>query len=71
MAIFCLGARHLGPFPRAAGGFEFLFVAIGKFTKWLKVAAVRKVTAQLTIKLLKDFVCRFRVPAQIITDNGT
>ena len=27
----------LGPFPQAIGGFEFLFVAIDKFTKWPEV----------------------------------
>ena len=60
-----------GPFPRAIGGFEFLFVAIDKFTKWPEVIAVRKVTAQSAIKFLKDLVCRFGVPTRIITHNGT
>ena len=32
---------------------------------------MRKVTAQSAIKFLKDLVCRFGVPARIITDNGT
>ena len=71
MAIFGLGLDILGPFPRAIGGFEFLFVAIDKFTKWPEVTAMRKVTAQLAIKFLKELVCRFGVPARIITDNGT
>ena len=48
-----------------------MFVAIDKFTKWPEVTAVRKVTAQSAIKLLKELVCRFGVPARIITDNGT
>ena len=65
------GLGILGPFPRAAGGFEFLFVAINKFTKWTEVDAMRKVTAQSAIKFLKGLVCHFGVPAQIITDNGT
>ena len=61
----------MGPFPRATVGFEFLYVAIDKFTKWPEVEPVRKVTAQSAIKFLKGLVCRFRVPARIITDNGT
>ena len=65
------GLDILGPFPRAIGGFEFLFVAIDKFTKWPEVTAVRKVTAQSAIKFLKELVCCFGVPARIITDNGT
>ena len=52
-------------------GFQFLFVAIDKFTKWPEVTDVRKVIAQSAIKFLKDLVCHFGVPARIITDNGT
>ena len=48
-----------------------MFVAINKFTKWPEVQPVRKVTAQSAIKFLKGLVCRFGVPARIITDNGT
>ena len=65
------GIDILGPFPCATGGFEFLYVAIEKFTKWPEVEPVRKVIAQLAIKFLKGLVCRFGVPARIITDNGT
>ena len=61
----------MGPFPCAVGGFEFLFVAIDKFTKWPEVEPVRKVTAQSAIKFMKGLVCRFGVPNRVITDNGT
>ena len=71
MAVFGLGVRYPRPFPPAAGGFEFLFVSIDKFTKWPEVEPVRKVTAQSAIKFLKGMVCRFGVPSRIITDNGT
>ena len=48
-----------------------MFVAIDKFTKWPKVTAVRKVTAQSAIKFLKELECHFGVLARIITDNST
>ena len=48
-----------------------MFVAIDKFTKFPEVITVRKVTAQSAIKFLKELVCRFGVPARIITDNNT
>ncbi len=48
-----------------------MFVAIDKFTKWLEVTVVRKVTAQSAIKFLKELVCRFGVLVRTITDNGT
>ena len=71
MAIFVPGLDILGPFPRAIGGSEFLFVAIDKFTKWPDVTVVRKVTGQSAIRFLKELVCHFGVSARIITDNGT
>jgi hypothetical protein len=39
------GLDILGPFPHAIGVFEFLYIAIDKFTKWPEVELVRKVTA--------------------------
>ena len=48
-----------------------MYVAIDKFTKWPKVEAVRKVTAQSAVKFFKGLVCRFGVPNRVITDNGT
>ena len=48
-----------------------MFAAIDKFTKWPEVTIVRKMTARSAIKFLKELVCRFGVPARIITDNGT
>ena len=61
----------MGPFPHAIGGFEYLYIAIDKFTKWPEVEAVRKATAQSAIKFFKGLVCRFGAPNKIITDNGT
>ena len=61
----------MGPFPRTVRGFEFLFVATDKFTKWPEVEPVRKVTTQSAIKFMKGLVCRFGVPNRVITDNGT
>ena len=48
-----------------------MYVAIDKFTKWPKLEAVRKVTAQSAVKFFKGLVCRFGVPNRVITDNGT
>ena len=65
------GLDILGPFPRAVGGFEYLYVAIDKFTKWPEVEAVRKVTTQSAVKFFRSIVCRFGIPNRIITDNDT
>ena len=71
LAFLGLGLDILGPFPRAIGGFEYLYVAIDKFTKWPEVEAVRKVTSQSAVKFFKGLVCHFGVPNRVITDNGT
>jgi hypothetical protein len=65
------GVDILGPFPRAVGGYRFLFVAIDKFTKWPEATPVVSITQGAAVAFLKSIVCRFGVPSRIITDNGT
>jgi transposase InsO family protein len=65
------GVDILGPFPRAVGGYRFLFVTIDKFTKWLEATPVVNITQGVVVAFLKSIVCRFGVPSRIITDNGT
>ncbi|KAM0897262.1 hypothetical protein ACQ4PT_022702 [Festuca glaucescens] len=65
------GLDILGPFPRALGGYRFLFIAVDKFTKWVEVEAVRTIPARSAVKFIKGLVCRFGVPNRIITDNGS
>jgi hypothetical protein len=70
MAFRCVGAGHRGPFPRAVGGYQFLYVTIDKFTKWPKVTHVVKINKQSIVEFIKSIVCRFGVLNRIITDNG-
>jgi hypothetical protein len=65
------GVDILGPFPRAIGGYRYLFVAIDKFTKWPEATPVVSITQGAIVAFLKSIVCRFVVPSRIITDNGT
>ena len=65
------GLDILGPFPRAPGGYRYLYVAIDKFTKWAEVEAVRTIPAGSMVKFIKGIVSRFGVPNRIITDNGS
>jgi hypothetical protein len=65
------GVYILGPFPRAVGGYRFLFVTIDKFTKWPEATPVVSITQGAAVAFLKSIVCRFGVPSRIITDNGT
>ena len=61
----------MGPFPRAPGGYRYLYVAIDKFTKWEEVEAVRTIPAGSAVKFIKGLVSRFGVPNRIITNNGS
>jgi len=61
----------LGPFPRAAGGYRYLYVAIDKFTKWSEATPVVNITKVSAVAFLKSIVCRFGVPNRLIADNGT
>jgi hypothetical protein len=65
------GVDILGPFPRAVGGYRFLFVAIDKFTKWPEATPVVNITQGAAVTFLKSIVYRFGVPSHIITDNET
>jgi hypothetical protein len=65
------GLDIVGPFPRAVGGYRFLYVAIEKFTKWPEATPVVKINKQSTMKFIKSIICRFGVPNRIITDNGS
>src|SRR5438128_11267332 len=65
------GLDILGPFPKAFGGYEFLFVAIDKFSKWPEAEPVRKITAAAAVKFIRSIFVRFGVANRIITDNGT
>jgi transposase InsO family protein len=67
------GLDILGPFPRAQGGYRYLYIAIDKFTKWVEVELelVCTIPARSVVKFIHGLVCRFGVPNRIITDNGS
>jgi hypothetical protein len=44
LAIRRMGVDILGPFPRAVGGYRYLFVAIDKITKWPEATPVVSIT---------------------------
>nr|GEY14745.1 reverse transcriptase domain-containing protein [Tanacetum cinerariifolium] len=61
----------IGPFPEGKGKVKFLIVAIDYFTKWIEAKPVATITKNLVKKFIWDNnVCRFRLPEEIISDNG-
>jgi hypothetical protein len=65
------GLDILGPFPRAQGGYRYLYVTIDKLTKWVEVEPVCTIPARSAVKFIHGLVCRFGEPNRIITDNGS
>jgi hypothetical protein len=65
------GLDILRPFPKAIRGYRYLYVAVDKFTKWMKATRVVMINKQSAVKFIKSIFCRFGVPNRIITDNGS
>ena len=62
----------IGPLKEDSKGNKHIIVIIDGFTRWIELYAVPDVTAVVAAKVaLLDWVGRFGVPAQIMTDNGT
>ncbi|RDX97002.1 Gypsy retrotransposon integrase-like protein 1, partial [Mucuna pruriens] len=70
---FCKwGVDILGSFPLASGQIKFLIVAVDYFTKWIEAEPVAVISAKRVKKFLwKKIICRFGLPAEIVSNNGT
>ncbi|GJT78815.1 reverse transcriptase domain-containing protein [Tanacetum coccineum] len=65
------GIDIAGPFPEGPGKVKFLIVAMDYFIKWIKAKPVATIIGNQIKKLVWDnIVCRFRLPREIISDNG-
>ncbi|PKU60276.1 hypothetical protein MA16_Dca027859 [Dendrobium catenatum] len=66
------GIDIMGPFPIATGQRKFIILAVDYFTKWVEAEPLAKITeANAKQFLWKNIICRFGIPAKVITDNGT
>ena len=61
----------MGPLKKAKGGFEYIFVAIDKFTKWIEYKPLAKYSAAKAVEFIQDIMHRFGMPNRIITDLGS
>ncbi|GJW88906.1 reverse transcriptase domain-containing protein [Tanacetum coccineum] len=65
------GIDIAGHFPEGPKKVKFLIVAIDYFTKWIEAKPVATITGSQIKKFMWDnIVCRFRLPEEIILDNG-
>jgi transposase InsO family protein len=66
------GLDQVGPLPKSSrGGHTYLLVAVDKFSKWIEAVPVTNQEATTTVKFFESITCRYGVPNNIITDNGT
>ncbi|VFQ71635.1 unnamed protein product [Cuscuta campestris] len=66
------GMDLIGLMPRAPGNFRWIIVAIDYFTKWIEAEPLVGGTSEQCSKFVSNnILCRYGVPKQITTDNGT
>jgi hypothetical protein len=65
------GLDQVGPLKRTEGGFEYIFVAIDKFTKWIEYKPLVKYSAVKAVKFIQDIMHRFGMPNQVIIDMAS
>jgi hypothetical protein len=64
------GLDSMGPFRTAPGGYKHILEVVDKFTKWIEVRPVAKVTSEEVAKFIRDITHHFCVPNRIITNLG-
>ena len=62
----------MGPLPRSKKGNQYVLVIVDHFTKWTEALPMPNQEA-ITVarKFFSEFICRFGVPYEILTDQGT
>ncbi|GJS52496.1 reverse transcriptase domain-containing protein [Tanacetum coccineum] len=64
------GMDIVGPLPEDPVRVKYLIVAIDYFTKWIEAKPLATITGKQVVNFTYDnIVCRFRIPATIITDQ--
>jgi hypothetical protein len=65
------GIDIVGILPKAPGAFEFLFVTIDTFTKWMEAMPIANITQEAAVKFLQSIIYRFGMPRRVLIDNET
>ena len=57
---------------KALNGHEYILVAIYYFTKWVEMASYFMLKAKHVARFIENnIICRYGVPQEIISDNGS
>jgi hypothetical protein len=53
---------QVGPLTKAKSGFEYIFVAINKFTKWIEYKPLVKYSTSKVVEFIQDIMHCFGMP---------
>jgi len=57
---------------KASNGHEYILLAIDYFTKWVELAFYSMLKAKHVARFIENkIICQYRVPQEIISDNGS
>jgi hypothetical protein len=65
------GFNLLRPFKKVPGGLTHLLTMVDKFTKWVEVKPLAKISSKQAVDFIQDIIFHFGVPDSIITNNVT
>jgi hypothetical protein len=60
----------VGPFQKAKGGFTRIFVAVDKFTKWIKIRPAASITVAKVVEFIKKSCTCLAFPITLSTIMG-
>ena len=67
----CWSLDIIGSLPTAPGGFKHILVAVDKFTKWIEVKPITKISSDHAVEFIIKILHRFGFHNTIITDLGS
>ena len=67
----CWGLDMIGPFKPMPGSFQYVYIAIDKFSKWIEYKLLVSTTTKKAVELFEDIIHRFGLPNSIITGLRT
>jgi hypothetical protein len=59
-----------GPSKKAKGEFTHTFIAVDKFTKWIKVKLAASITVAKVVEFIKEIMYMFGIPSNISQITG-
>ena len=61
----------VGPLERAPGGFEYIYVVVDKFTKWIEFKPLIKFNTTKAVEFMQDIMYRVGMPNRNFIDLGS